>query len=114
VIIREIVTDALLGLAAAVVIVSSVGLLVMRGVYDKLHFVTPVALVAPILVTLAVLVHAGLSATTTETLLALLFLMIAGPFLTHATIRAARVRERGDWRPGMQDSTRVGEGHRRT
>ena len=54
----------------------------MRDVYQKLHFVTPAALVAPALVALAVLVQAGLSETTGETLLALLFMMIAGPFLT--------------------------------
>jgi multisubunit Na+/H+ antiporter MnhG subunit len=112
VIIREIFTDALLGLAAAIVLASSVGVLVMRGAYDKLHFVTPAALVAPVLVTLAVLVYAGFSAATTETLLALLFMVIAGPFLTHATIRAARVREKGDWRPGRQGSTPAGKGHR--
>jgi hypothetical protein len=26
--------------------------------------------------------------------------VIGGPFLTHATIRAARIREKGDWRAG--------------
>ncbi len=26
--------------------------------------------------------------------------MIAGPYLSHATMRAIRVRETGDWRPG--------------
>ena len=67
VIIREIFADALLGLAAAIVLVSSAGVLVMRGAYDKLHFVTPAALVAPVLVTLAVLVYAGFSAATAET-----------------------------------------------
>jgi multisubunit Na+/H+ antiporter MnhG subunit len=112
VIIREIFADALLGLAAAIVLVSAAGVLVMRGAYDKLHFVTPAALVAPVLVTLAVLVYAGFSATTTETLLALLFMVIAGPFLTHATIRAARVRETGDWRPGRQGGTPSGKGYR--
>jgi multisubunit Na+/H+ antiporter MnhG subunit len=112
VIIREIGTDALLGLAAAIVLASSAGVLAMRGVYDKLHFVTPAALVAPVLVTLAVLVHAGFSAATAQTLLALVFMVIAGPFLTHATIRAARVREKGDWRPGGHDGARSGEGHR--
>jgi multicomponent Na+:H+ antiporter subunit G len=111
VIIKEILTDALLGLAAAIVLVSSAGVLLMRGAYDKLHFVTPAALVAPVLVTMAVLVHAGFSATTTEALVALLFMVIAGPFLTHATIRAARVRERGDWRPGPYDRARSGGGH---
>ena len=66
--IRGIFADVFLGLAVAIVLLSSVGVLVMRGVYDKLHFVTPAALVAPILVMLAVLVHAGFSATSAETL----------------------------------------------
>ena len=111
-ILREVFTDALLGLAVVVVLACSAGVLVMRGADDKLHFVTPAALVAPVLVTLAVLVHAGFSAATGETLLALLFMVIAGPFLTHATIRAARVRAAGDWRTGRRGRAHRGEGHR--
>jgi monovalent cation/proton antiporter MnhG/PhaG subunit len=107
VIVREIFADTFLGLATAVVLASSVGVLVMRDVYDKLHFVTPAALVAPILVTLAVLVRARFSATTAETFLVLLFMVIAGPYLSHATIRAARVREQGDWRGGGGRSDRA-------
>jgi multisubunit Na+/H+ antiporter MnhG subunit len=99
-VIRGIFADVFLVLAVATVLASAVGVLVMRGVYAKLHFVTPAALVAPVLVTLAVLMKAGFSAATAEVLLALLFLVIAGPYLSHATIRAARVREQGDWRPG--------------
>lgn len=96
--IREITADVFLGLAAAIVIVSSLGVLVMRDVYQKLHFVSPAALVSPVLVTLAVWLHAGNTVTTLEAMLALLFIVIAGPFLTHATIRAARIRQTGDWR----------------
>ena len=98
--IREIFVDIFLGLAVATVLASAVGVLVMGDVYQKIHFVTPAALVAPVLVTLAVFVHAGFSATTTEALIVLLFMVIAGPFLSHATMRAARIREKGDWRPG--------------
>ena len=110
--VRQIFSDAFLGLAASVVLASSVGVLVMRDVYGKLHFVTPAAVVAPVLVTLAVLVRAGFSATTAEAALALLFLVIASPFLSHATIRAARIRETGDWRTGGQGGGRPGEGRR--
>ncbi len=99
-IIRQITADVFLGLAAAVVIVSSVGVLVMRDTYQKLHFVSPAALVSPVLVTAAVWLHAGNTATTLEAMLALVFVIIAGPFLGHATIRAARIRDTGDWRPG--------------
>jgi multicomponent Na+:H+ antiporter subunit G len=97
---RELSADVLLGLAAAVVLASCLGLLVMRDVYTRLHYLTPLSLVAPLLVAVAISVRMGLRENTAETWLALLFLMIAGPYLTHATIRAARVREKGDWRPG--------------
>jgi multisubunit Na+/H+ antiporter MnhG subunit len=95
---RDIGADVLLGLAVLIVVTASVGVLAMRDPYQKLHFVTPAALVAPVLVALAVLVRAGLDENTGETCVALLFMGIAGPYLSHATVRAIRVREKGDWR----------------
>lgn len=103
---RDVVADILLAMAVAVVIGASLGVLVMRDPDQKLHFVTPAALVAPALVALAVLVQMGLYENTGETWLALLFMVIAGPFLSHATIRAIRVREKGDWRLGRGGTTR--------
>jgi multisubunit Na+/H+ antiporter MnhG subunit len=101
---RDVGADVLLALAAVIVVTSSVGVLVMRDPYQKLHFVTPAALVAPVLVALAVLVRMGLDENTGETCVALVFMGIAGPFLSHATVRAIRIRETGDWRlrPGGQ------------
>ena len=95
---RDIVADVLLGLAVVTVLTASVGVLVMRDAYAKLHYVTPAALIAPVLVALAIFVQAGLSENTGETFLALAFMVIAGPYLSHATVRAIRVREKGDWR----------------
>jgi monovalent cation/proton antiporter MnhG/PhaG subunit len=96
---RSALSDAFLGLAVLIVLVCAIGVLVMPDAYQKLHFVTPAALVAPFLVTLAIGVRMGLTENTGETCLALVFMVIAGPFLSHATIRAIRVREKGDWRP---------------
>jgi multisubunit Na+/H+ antiporter MnhG subunit len=106
---RTLGADVLLGLAVAVVLSAAVGVLLMRDAYSKLHFVTPATLVAPALVALAVLVRAGLSENTGETCLALLFMVIAGPFLSHATIRAIRVREKGDWRLTRESGIASGE-----
>ena len=97
---QAIVADVLLGLAVVLVLTSSVGILVMRDTYQKLHFLTPLALIAPLIVGLAVLVRSGWSENSSQTWLALLFVVIGSPFLTHATIRATRIREKGDWRPG--------------
>jgi multisubunit Na+/H+ antiporter MnhG subunit len=56
-----------------------------------------------------VFVQAGLVESTGETLVALLFMIIAGPYLSHATIRAIRVRDQGDWRPDRDTRTPAGE-----
>ena len=98
--VHGIVADVLLGLAAVVVLASSAGILVMRDACQKLHYVTPIAVVAPVIVALAVLVQSGWTENSGETWLGLLFMMAGGPFLAHATIRAARIRQNGDWRPG--------------
>ena len=98
---RDVGADVLLGLAVLVVAGASLGVLLMSDAYQKLHYVTPAALVAPVLVALAVLVRMGLYENTGETCLALFFMVIAGPYLSHATMRAIRVRETGDWRPGQ-------------
>ncbi len=97
---REIIVYLLLGPAALTALASSVGILVMRDAYQKLHFVTPVTVVAPVLVGLAVLVQSGFTEDSVQTLLALVFLLAGGPVLSHATIRAARIRAEGDWRGG--------------
>lgn len=94
---RTVVADVLLGLAVLIVLASSIGILAMRDVYDKLHYVTPVALVAPVIVGLAILVQSGWSVNSLQTWLAIVFMVIAAPFLSHATIRAARIRDSGDW-----------------
>lgn len=108
-IIKDVFSDILLGLAVLIVLTSAIGVLVMRDAYQKLHFVTPAALIAPALVALAVMVQHGVYENTGESFLALLFMIIAGPFISHATIRAIRVREKGDWRLGKTRKVATGE-----
>jgi multicomponent Na+:H+ antiporter subunit G len=97
---RHVTADVLLAVAVLVVLAACVGVLVMRDVYAKLHFLTPVSLVAPFLVAVAIGVQMGLRENTSDSWLMLAFLVLSGPFLSHATLRAARIREKGDWRPG--------------
>ena len=99
---RQVVTDVLLALAVLTVAAAALGVAIMPDAYARLHFVTPAAVVAPALVTLAIFVREGLDENTGETVVALVFMLAAAPFLSHATIRAMRVRERGDWRPVEQ------------
>lgn len=96
--IRNVSVDVILAVAVALVLAAAVGLLAMRDTYQRVHYLTPLALIAPILLGLAVLVQSGYSMSSSLTWLALLFVVITGPFLSHATIRAIRIRETGDWR----------------
>jgi len=111
---QSVTADVLLGVAVALVLCSSVGVLVMRDTYQKLHYVTPISLVAPVLVAAAVTVQSGWEEPTGQTWLAVAIVAVAGPILSHATVRAARIRERGDWRDrrGVQDAgdDRAGSG----
>jgi multisubunit Na+/H+ antiporter MnhG subunit len=103
--VREVITDVLLTLAVLTVAASALGVMFMRTPYARLHYVTPAAVVAPALVALAVFVTEGLNVYTGGAVIALVFVVAAGPFLSHATIRAMRVRDHGDWRgPGGADS----------
>jgi multisubunit Na+/H+ antiporter MnhG subunit len=89
-VIREVLTDVLLALATLTVVLSSIGIAVMPGAAAKLHYVTPAAVVAPFLVTLAIFVKQGLDSNTGMTVIALLFMVAVSPYLSHATIRAIR------------------------
>jgi monovalent cation/proton antiporter MnhG/PhaG subunit len=105
---RAVAVDVFLGLGATVALVSSVGILVMRDAYQRLHYVTPISLLTPVLIGIAILIQSGWSSRSAQTWLAIGFMAIASPFLSHATIRAARVRESGDWRltkPDQADRT---------
>lgn len=95
---QSVVADVLLACAVALVLACAVGVLLMRDVYQKLHFLTPVSVVAPVLVACAVTVRAGWAEPTGQSWLAVAIVCAASPVLGHATVRAARIRERGDWR----------------
>jgi monovalent cation/proton antiporter MnhG/PhaG subunit len=106
-VIRNVVVDVLLGLAVLTVAAAALGVAVMPDAYARLHYVTPAAIVAPVFVTLAIFVREGLDENTGETIVALFFMIVAAPFLSHATIRAMRVRDRGDWRLPHRGSQRT-------
>ena len=96
--IREVAADTLLVLAVLTVAAAALGILLMPSAYARLHYVTPAAVVAPVLVTLAIFAREGFDSNTGATVIALVFMIAAAPFLSHATVRAMRVRDHGDWR----------------
>ena len=94
---RELAVSALLVLGVVVTLFSCLGVLVMRDAYDRLHYTTPAAVVAPVAIAAAVVLQERLSAAGIKAVLVALVLALTNPVLGHATARAARIRAFGEW-----------------
>jgi multisubunit Na+/H+ antiporter MnhG subunit len=90
----DVLIAVLIFAGIAVEIVCCVGVLVMRGVYARLHYTAPAGLGA-VLLAAAVLLREGFSLIGDNALLVAGFVVITSPVLTHVTARAARIREFG-------------------
>ena len=92
----DVSVTVLLVLGVGVELVCCLGVLVMRGVYDRLHYTGP-ASVGVILIAAAVVVSEGLSQQLgVKAILIAAVLLVVSPILVHVTGRAARLRERGE------------------
>jgi monovalent cation/proton antiporter MnhG/PhaG subunit len=106
--VRDGIGYVLLGLGVASELIAVLGLVAMRDVYDRLHYVGPATLGA-ILVAAALWVYQGPSQIAVQGALVALIVVVVSPALAHGTARAARIAERGDWRPGKDEGINVEE-----
>ena len=93
--IQEIGTAILLIAGVGILLICCVGIWVSRDTYDQLHFAGPAASVAPVAIAGAVILEESLSQAGVKALLVAAVIGLTGPVLTHATGRAARIREHG-------------------
>jgi len=105
---RDAIAYLLLGLGVTCELIAVLGLVAMRDVYDRLHYLAPATLGA-LLVAAAIWVYQGPSQIALKGTVVAAFLLLAAPALAHATARAARIGERGDWRPGAEEGIEVEE-----
>jgi monovalent cation/proton antiporter MnhG/PhaG subunit len=87
----------LLGIAVAAVLLSAIGVLVSRNVYQRLHYLAPAATVGVAATAAAIVVQEGLDQAGIKAVVTGALLFVVNPILTHATARAARVHQRGRW-----------------
>jgi monovalent cation/proton antiporter MnhG/PhaG subunit len=102
----DAVVYALLALGVGIELISVLGVVLLKGVYDRLHYVAPSVLGA-LLIVAAIWVREGPSTIALEGTLLVAFLMLASPALAHGTGRAARISEHGDWRPQRAEGIEV-------
>ena len=94
---------ALLGLGVFASALTAYGVLVARNFYQRLHAMGIAATVGVTAIVAAIVVRESLSQAGIKAILTGLVLLFMNPILTHATALAARIHERGDWRPGEDE-----------
>ena len=116
----EIAIRVLLGIAAASAVLSALGVLLAPDVYQRLQFMNPAGSVGAAAVAAAILVRESVSQAGSKVILTALVIFFMNPILTHATARAARIREHGRWQAqprggdpagGRGGSVRTERGH---
>jgi multisubunit Na+/H+ antiporter MnhG subunit len=105
---RELPVAILLVAGVTLMLLSCVGVLVMRSALDRLHYTGPAALGA-LLVATAITVEESFSLIGDKSLAVGVFLVLSGVVLAHVTARAVRVHELGDWRIQRDEDVEVEE-----
>jgi monovalent cation/proton antiporter MnhG/PhaG subunit len=94
---QHALVTVLLFLGVLVELISCVGILAMRTFYDRLHYVGPASTLGAFLIGAALVLENGLKQQGVKSIMVVVLLVTIGPVLTHATARAARIREFGHW-----------------
>lgn len=95
---KTVAIAALLTIGVVVQLAACVGVLTMRNAYDRLHFAAAATTVGPVAIAAAVVVHESLAEAGLKAVFTAAMLLTGGALLTHATGRAARIREDDGWR----------------
>jgi len=103
---QDVAVYLLLGAGVACQVIACLGVVVMRNVYDRLHYLGPAALGA-VLIAAAVWAREGPSGIALKATVLAAFLVVASPALAHGTARAARLSRFGDWRPQREEGIEV-------
>jgi multisubunit Na+/H+ antiporter MnhG subunit len=80
----------------AILLLCSAGVLVMRSAADRLHY-SAASSWGVLLIATAILAQESWSIVADKSLAAAFVLVVCGPALGHATVRAMRVHSRGAW-----------------
>lgn len=90
---KHAVEAALLFSGVAVQLLCCLGVLRMRVVYDRLHYLAPASFLGPLLIALAIVLHDQSLLFVLKALIILAVMATTGPVVTRVLARSARVRE---------------------
>ena len=107
--IAEWAVRILLWAGVVAVVAGSLGILVARTVFDRLHYAGLLSSLGAVGVTAAVAIHEGWTQAGMKCALIGVIILFTNPVLTHATTRAARVRQFGKLMPGRHERVRFAD-----
>jgi monovalent cation/proton antiporter MnhG/PhaG subunit len=96
-----VLATVLLAAGVAIELLAVIGVVVMRDVFDRLHYVG-LAGFGALLVGTAILVRESWSVIGDKALATGAVLALLSPVLVHATARSFRTRTRGAWEDGIE------------
>jgi multisubunit Na+/H+ antiporter MnhG subunit len=100
--VRSVVATVLLIAGCSLEVLAVLGLVVMRDVYDRLHYVG-LAGYGALLVAGGIVVRESFSLIGDKALLTGAVLVLFGSVLVNGTARSLRVRQHGDWRADIDE-----------
>ena len=100
---RHVVATVLLIAGGTLELLAVLGLCAMRDLYDRAHYVG-LAGFGALLIGISIVVQETFSLIGDKALLVGVVLVASGPVLVHTTIRSMLIRERGDWRAGIEQA----------
>lgn len=92
-----IVVRILLGLGVAACALTAIGLWLAPNVYQRLHFMAAAGTIGVISIVAAIVVRESVSQLGIKAILTGVALVLMNPVLAHATARACRIHEHGQW-----------------
>ena len=105
----SIVVWILLILGMAAFLLTSLGMLLVNDVFERIQYTYPTATIGLVAVVAAIVIHKSISQAGIKAIIIGLIVFWTNPALSHATARAARVRELGNWKPSEKENIQVTE-----
>lgn len=94
-----ITVEVLVWLVVVTSLVCCLGIVLMKDLFERLHYMATVSTVATVALLVAVVIEQGWGQAAIKMSLIVIVLFLMNAVLTHATARAARVRRLGHWQP---------------
>lgn len=99
----DIAVAVFLGISVVSTGICCSALLLFRDLFQRLHYLSVVTTVSTFTLLVAVVIKEGAGQATMKAILSFIVLLLINAVLSHATARAARVREFGQWTPTPEE-----------